>query len=205
VADLLANQIRHDILFAILPVGLSLSTSFLEKQYGGSPAYLSEALDKLTQQGFIKLNENRIHQVIKAKSNSSDYITQERISLECTALETSIKNGNIHWYAMIVSAHKSWLDSCEQSQQDPLNSALDFEENIKLFHQKLLSACGSAVLIAQQEKLFQQGRPLRITILQSPETNLADYMQRAKALVTHILAKDVRQAKIALEKLINFT
>ena len=205
VADLLAEQMRHDILFAILPVGLILSTDFLEKQYGGSPAYLIEALQKLYQQGFVTLNEDHNYQVNKARKNNSQCIIQERVKLETIGLETSIKNGNIHWYVMVLSAHNNWLDSCRSTQQAPQYAAVDFEENIKLFHQKLISACGSASLMSQQEKLYQQTRSLRVAILQSPDTNLEEYAQLAEKLMSHILAKEIQPSITTLEKLINFT
>jgi len=205
IADLLVEQIRHDILFAILPVGLILSTSFLEKQYGGSPTYLIEALHKLKQQGLVTLNEQRHYQVSKASNENSQCIIQERVKLESIGLETSIKNGNIHWYAMILSAHNNWLDSCRSTQQAPQCAAVDFEENIKLFHQKLISACGSKSLMSQQDKLYQQTRSLRVAILQSPDTNLEEYAQLAKKLMAHILAKEIQPSITTLEKLINFT
>jgi DNA-binding GntR family transcriptional regulator len=205
VADLLVEQIRHDILFAILPEGLTLSTSFLEKQYGGSPAYLIEALQKLKLQGLVILNEQRNYQVSKASNKNSHCIIQERIKLESIGLETSIKNGNIHWQAMILTAHNHWLDSCKLTQQDPKCAAVDFEENIKLFHQKLISACGSTSLMSQQDKLYQQTRSLRVAKLQSPDTNLEEYAQIAKTLMTQILAKEIQPSITTLEKLINFT
>jgi len=205
VADLLVEQIRHDILFAILPVGLTLSTGLLEKQYGGSPAYLIEALQKLKQEGFVTLNDQRNFQVSNASNENSQCVTQERVKLESIGLETSIKNGNIHWYAMITSAHNNWLDSCKSTQKNPQCAAVDFEENIKLFHQKLISACGSTSLISQQDKLYQQTRSLRVAILQSPDTNLEEYTQLAKKLMTHIFAKEIKQSLSTLEKLINFT
>jgi len=204
VADLLVEQIRHDILFAILPVGLILSTNFLKKQYGGSPAYLIEALQKLKQQGFVTLNDQRNYQVSKASNENSQCIIQERVKLESIGLETSIKHGNIHWYAMVLSAHNNWLDSCECTRQAPQYAAVDFEENIKLFHQKLISACGSTSLMSQQDKLYQQTRALRVAILQSPDTNLEEYALIAKKLMTHILAKEIQPSLTALEKLINF-
>lgn len=204
IADLLVNQIRHDIIFGILATDLLLDIPFLTTLYGGSPPFLNEALERLESEGFLKLTPQRFYKVLKPINIDTRSIQHSRVNIECKGLERSLKNGNIHWHGMVLQAHKNWNDSCQLVIQDPLQFALDFEENIRLLHKKMISACGCNRIISQQEKLFQQGRLLRISVIENPNTNLKIYSELANQLVAFILDKDIKAAKIALERLIYY-
>ncbi|NQZ33272.1 MAG: hypothetical protein HRU06_18540 [Oceanospirillaceae bacterium] len=204
IADLLVSQIRHDILFGILATDLILDTKFLSIQYGGSTSYLIEALERLEDEGFLKLTPQLLYQVMRPINNDTSYVLESRVEIECEGIEKSINNGNIHWHGMVIQAHKSWIDSCTSATLDPRQFALDFEENIRLLHRKIISACGCTRIINQQEKLFQQGRLLRISVIENPDTNLKAYALLASDLVSFILDKDIKAAKIALERLIYY-
>ena len=203
VTDLLVNQIQHDILFAIIPENLIFTTQFLKSQYGGSTLFLNEALLRLQSEGLVKLYSKNTYQVVRPHLSETTSNLKNRVSIESEGLAKSILNGNIHWHGMVLHAHKNWIDSCNLAIDEPRIYALDFEENIRLFHQKLISACGSLVLIAQQEKLFQQGRQLRLAAIQNPTVDLKSYTTLMQALMEDILSQEIQSCHASLEKLIH--
>ena len=99
------EHIKKDIIYGNLAPGSKLKLDGLKKQYDASVSTLRETLNRLSSDGFVEAAEQRGFFVRSVSREDLAEIANLRILLECSALKTSIENGNADWEGNLVAAH----------------------------------------------------------------------------------------------------
>lgn len=148
--------IRADILFGRLKPGQKLKLDRLRDDYGASVSTLREILNRLSSEGLVVAEGQRGFEVAPVSVENLKEIAALRLLLEVHALEQSFAAGDVEWEGRVVAAHHK-LASMERRMkggdltQTELWKRYDWE-----FHQALISACGSSVLMDTHAAIFDK-------------------------------------------------
>jgi DNA-binding GntR family transcriptional regulator len=150
------RQIRTDVIFGRLPPGQKLKLERMKERYGTSVGTLRELLTRLSSEGLIVAEGMRGFEVPPVSGSNLREIAELRLLLEQHALQRSFAAGDMEWEGRVVAAHHK-LSSIEKRA---LAGDLDVVEMWKLydwqFHQALISACGSRVLMETHGGVFDK-------------------------------------------------
>lgn len=154
LASTVYQRLRDDILNSQLKPGHKLRLQALTKNYqvGNSP--LREALNRLLSNGMVVREENRGFRVSPATVSELKDLIRTRCWLEEIALRESIKNATDEYDENIVLAFHR-LSRVKPSK----NCSYASEEQEKRhfeFHQALLTACDSNILLGYCAQLHEQ-------------------------------------------------
>lgn len=150
------RRLRSDIISGRLPPAQRLKLDAVKESYGVSISTLRELLNRLTSEGLIVAESARGFEVAPVSPENFREIAQLRLLLESHALERSFAAGDMEWEGRVVAAHHK-LATLERRaanggpRDDELLKRYDCE-----FHQALLSACGSRVLLEAHAAIFDK-------------------------------------------------
>lgn len=140
--------------------GKRLKPDELRHDYGCSASAMREILFRLSCGGFVDFEEQRGFRVPDATMERLLEIRNMRVLIEVEAARLSIARGDMEWEARLNAAHHKLAHveaKMHQSQQLREQIAIwtkfDWE-----FHDTLISACGSQMLIDAVHNLFFQYR-----------------------------------------------
>lgn len=150
------RRIRSDILFGRLKPGQKLRLEQLKTDYGASISALREVLNRLSSEKLVLAEEQRGFEVAPVSIKNLREISALRLLLEAHALEQSFAAGDVEWESRVLAAHHK-LASMEQR----MRAGDDHEVEVwKLydwqFHQTLISACGSRMLMETHGAVFDR-------------------------------------------------
>lgn len=154
LASLVYQELLEDILEGKLKPGHKLRLQVLKDQYkvGNSP--LREALNRLSANGMVIREENRGFRVSPASVAELQELVTTRCWLEEIAIRESIKNGDDAYDERIVLAFHR-LSRITPNEDGTWDSP-EQENRHREFHQALLSACGSSILLGYCSELHEQ-------------------------------------------------
>lgn len=156
VGETLFRRIRGDIISGDLKPGKKLTLDRLRDQYGASVSTLREVLNRLTTEDLVVAEGQRGFEVAPATRAGLREIGDLRLLLECHALDLSFAAGDLEWEGRVVAAHHK-LAAIERQllegnrQRTPEWIAYDWA-----FHNALISACGSRLLIKTHGSVFDR-------------------------------------------------
>lgn len=191
------RRIRTDIIFGRAAPGQRLRLERLKDDYGVSVSTLREILNRLASEGLVVAEGQRGFEVSPVSIQNLKEIAALRMLLEEHALEQSFAAGDMDWEGRIVSAHHK-LASMERrmSEGDREHTELwkryDWE-----FHQALISACGSQVLMETHAAIFDKYLRYQMIALSFRGEIAA---QEHKLLLDSALSRDAATAKATLER-----
>lgn len=154
LASSVYNELLEDILEGRLKPGHKLRLQALKDHYkvGNSP--LREALNRLSANGMVIREENRGFRVSPASVAELQELVTTRCWLEEIAIRESIKNGDEAYDERIVLAFHR-LSRITPNEDGSWDSP-EQEQKHREFHQALLSACGSGILLRYCAELHEQ-------------------------------------------------
>lgn len=202
VVNLLADQVRRDISFGVLPPDTKLKIEELRGRYGGSAHSLREALRLLSNEGLVEATAQRGFRVSSATLDDQQDIMRLRREIETTGLRWAMEHGDLQWEGRIMAAQHALKAITAQLQQDPTGFALDWDEANRHFHATLIEASRSPRLMEIQNSLFEQSRRFRLAALRESQIDFDATLTTIDGLVTAILAKQENEAVSILQKLI---
>ncbi|RWY38457.1 GntR family transcriptional regulator [Falsigemmobacter intermedius] len=191
VGEGLYHRLRGDIIQGRLAPGAKLRLEQLRESYGVAASTLREALSRLASDGFVLAEGQRGFQVAPISAEGLHEIAGLRLLLEEHALARSFTRGNLEWESQVIAAHHR-LDSHEERLEagDRSDIALWREADWR-FHQELISACGSAVMMQTHAEVFDKYlRYQMIALAFRVEASRAEH----RALCEAALARDVSGA-----------
>lgn len=150
------RRLRADIVSGRLAPSQRLKLEVIKEAYGVSISTLRELLNRLTSEGLIVAESARGFEVAPVSPEHFRETANLRLLLESHALERSFAAGDMEWEGCVVAAHHK-LASMESraangdARDDELLKRYDSE-----FHQTLLSACGSKVLLEAHAAIFDK-------------------------------------------------
>jgi DNA-binding GntR family transcriptional regulator len=186
------RRLRADIISGRLAPSQRLKLEVIKEAYGASVSTLRELLNRLTSEGLIVAESARGFEVAPVSPENFREIANLRQLLECYALDRSFAAGDMEWEGRVVAAHHK-LASIESRianggpRDDELLKRYDWE-----FHQALLSACGSKVLLETHGAVFDRYlRYLMIAVIFRAEAAPREHRQ----LLDCALRRDAAAAK----------
>jgi DNA-binding GntR family transcriptional regulator len=192
------EAIRHDILYAELQPGAPLRLRFLTERYGCGASPIREALNQLASEGWVRRFDRRGFFVATTSPDEFQDILTNRCFLEGEALRRSIAQGDAAWEEAVLLAHHRMkrVPRSESSRNNRIDP--EWERAHKRFHMSLLSGCGSRILLAFCDKLYDLNIRYRFEARQSSRRSrtVSDEHDRIKELV---LLRDTDAAVEALK------
>lgn len=192
VAENSYKRIRADIIFGRLAPGQKLKLEKLKETYDTSVSTLREILNRLASEGLVVAEGQRGFHVASMSSIDLKEIAALRLLLETHALEQSFARGDVDWEARLVSAHyklarmESIMASGDTSQTE------DWKRYDWEFHQALISACGSRLLMETHAAIFDKYLRYQMVALSYRGKIAADEHKR---LLDAALERDQETAK----------
>jgi DNA-binding GntR family transcriptional regulator len=196
VGELAYQRIRSDIIFGNARPGQKLKLDRLKEKYDAGISTLREILTRLASEGFVIAEGQKGFQVAPVSVADLREIADLRLLLEGYALEQSFGAGDLEWEGEVVAAYHI-LNHMEQRMRDGDRSET---ENWKRydweFHQALISACGSQVLMDTHGAVFDKYLRYQMIAL-SYRGDIA--AEEHRQLLDLALARDARNAVQVLE------
>lgn len=150
------RRIRSDIIFGRLAPGQKLRLDGLRDTYGASISTLREILNRLSSEGLVLAEGQRGFEVAAVSVENLTEIAELRLLLETHALEESFAAGDMDWEGRVVAAHHK-LATLERRMRDGDRSETELWKRYDWeFHQALISACGSKVLMDTHAGIFDK-------------------------------------------------
>lgn len=140
--------------------GQKVRAEHLRQEFGCSASTIREALFRLSTLGLVEFQEQRGFRVPEKSARLLHELTHMRVLLEAEGTAMSIRRGGVAWEARLTAAHHQ-LSHLEMR----LHGTDDHEPFIDLwfaaerqFHETLISACGSEVLISTHQQIYGRFR-----------------------------------------------
>ncbi|MBO9126695.1 MULTISPECIES: GntR family transcriptional regulator [unclassified Rhizobium] len=156
IAESSYRRIRADIIFGRLAPGQKLKLDALKESYETSISTLREVLNRLSSEGLVLAEGQRGFQVCPVSITDLKEIAALRLLLETHALEQSFAQGDMEWEARLVSAHYKLASLERLMATGDASRAEDWKRYDWEFHQALISACGSKLLIETHSVIFDK-------------------------------------------------
>jgi len=140
-------QLRDDILRARLKPGEKLRVGELCDRYGYSSTPVREALMLLAAEDFVRSEEMRGFFVAAASPEEFLELTETRCMVEDVALRRSIEEGDDDWEARLVVAFHRLARGARPAGGERFDLNPDWVRRHNEFHDALIGACGSRLII----------------------------------------------------------
>ncbi|WP_307147793.1 GntR family transcriptional regulator [Rhizobium tibeticum] len=197
VAESGYRQIRSDIIFGRLAPGQKLKLENLKGTYETSVSTLREILNRLTSEGLVVAEGQRGFEVARVSIADLKEIAALRLLLEEHALEQSFEQGDVEWEARLVSAHYKLARMEAVMASGDSSKAEDWKRYDWEFHQALISACGSRLLMETHSAVFDKYLRYQMVAL-SYRGGVAE--QEHRQLLEVALQRDSKTAKKILQR-----
>ncbi|MBI1245095.1 MAG: FCD domain-containing protein [Alphaproteobacteria bacterium] len=165
VADVAYRRIRADILSGRLKPSEKLRLDRLKLDYEASVSTLREILNRLASERLVVAEGQRGFQVAPVSVANMKEIAALRLLLECDAIEKSFQAGDVEWEARVVAAHHKLARFEERMARGEREASETWKRYDWQFHQALISACGSKVLIDAHAAVFDKYLRYQMTAL----------------------------------------
>ncbi|MBB3412074.1 DNA-binding GntR family transcriptional regulator [Rhizobium sp. BK316] len=197
VAESGYRQIRADIIFGRLAPGQKLKLENLKGTYETSVSTLREILNRLTSEGLVVAEGQRGFEVAGVSVADLREIAALRLLLEEHALEQSFEQGDVEWEAQLVSAHYKLARMEKVMASGDTSQAEDWKRYDWEFHQALIAACGSRLLMETHSAVFDKYLRYQMVAL-SYRGGVAE--EEHKQLLEAALQRDSKTAKTILQR-----
>jgi DNA-binding GntR family transcriptional regulator len=147
VGEVAYRRIRADIVLGRLTPGQKLTLERMKDAYGTSVSTLRELFNRLASEGLVLAEGSRGFQVSAISRDNLREIAAMRELLEGHALELSFRQGDIEWEGRVVAAHHKLAAMERQMAAGDASPPEVWRRYDWAFHQALISACGSRVLL----------------------------------------------------------
>ncbi len=156
IAESAYRKIRSDIVFGRLPPGKKLKLERLKADYGASVSTLREILNRLHSERLVVAEGQKGFEVAPVSIANLREIAALRQLLECRALEQSFRAGDMEWEGRVVAAHHRLARMEDRMAQGDRSHTEEWKRYDWQFHQALISACGSKMLIDNHAAVFDK-------------------------------------------------
>ena len=156
IGDNAYRRIRADIVFGRLQPGRKLKLDKLKADYGASVSTLREILNRLHSERLVVAEGQKGFEVAPVSIANLREVAALRQLLEGRALEQSFRAGDMDWEARVVAAHHRLSRMEERMAQGDRTGTEEWKQYDWQFHQALISACGSKMLIDTHAAVFDK-------------------------------------------------
>ena len=147
------RQLRIDIVSGRLAPGTKLSFAALTSRYRLGVSPLREALCQLVGERLVTLESQRGFRVAPVSVTELVDVVAARRHIEVHAFELSIRNGDADWRAQLECAtHRFAAVAAKVGDRRPIDEK--WESLHRAFHFALIGACGSPLLLAFCQQIY---------------------------------------------------
>jgi DNA-binding GntR family transcriptional regulator len=150
------RRLRADIIFGRLAPSQRLRLERLKEDYGVGVSTLREVLSRLQSERLVVAEGQKGFAVAPVSAVNLKEVAALRQLLECRALEQSFRAGNVEWEAGVVAAHHRLAHMEARMAAGDRSETELWKQYDWQFHQALISACGSRMLIANHAAVFDK-------------------------------------------------
>ena len=150
------RRLRTDIIFGRAKPGQKLRLDRLKDSYGASISTLRELLNRLASEGLVMAEGQRGFEVSPVSVDNLREIADLRLLLETHALKQSFAAGDMEWEGRVVAAHHKLASMERLMEKGERAQTENWKRYDWEFHQALISACGSAVLMETHAGIFDK-------------------------------------------------
>ena len=154
LASSVYSTLKGDIITGKLKPGHKLRLQVLKEDYNVGNSPLREALNRLSANGMVMREENKGFKVSTASVKELEELIRTRCWLEDIALRESIKNGDDEYDERIVLAAHRLSRAANKSENG--YSTPEHQNLHREFHQSILAACNSSILLQYCSQLQDQ-------------------------------------------------
>lgn len=190
------RRLRADVIAGRLAPGLKLGLEGLRRIYGAGVGTLREALTRLASEGLVLAEGQRGFSVAPVSIEEFAEIADLRLLLEQHAIRDSFAAGDLDWEGRVVGAHHKLAVMERRLLAGEAAAPLLWKRCDLEFHQALIGACGSAVLLETFAAAYD--RYLRYQMVGVVFRGAVAAGQHA-ALLAAALARDADRACTVLE------
>lgn len=156
ISDKAYEKIRRDIIVGRLRPGEKLKLERLKSTYGVSVSTLREILNRLSSERLVLAEGQKGFEVSPVSIADLKEVAALRQLLECHALEQSFKAGDVEWEGAVVAAHYRLAQMEKRMAKGETSVTEAWKTYDWQFHQALISACGSKLLIETHAAVFDK-------------------------------------------------
>ena len=150
------QRIRHDIIFGRLLPGRKLKLDRLKDDYGVGVGTLREILNRLQSERLVVAEGQKGFEVAPVSITNLREIAALRQLLEGRALQQSFRAGGMDWEGRVVAAHHRLSRLEARMAHGDRSCTEEWKQYDWQFHQALISACGSRMLIETHAAVFDK-------------------------------------------------
>lgn len=194
------EQLRRDIISLKLPPGSKLPIRDLCARYEVAMSAIREALNRLTQDGLVRLVDQRGFTVTPVSLDDLNDLTRARHWLNEKALRESLANGSLEWEERVLLAYHrmSRTPRFASAQDSTVNP--DWDAAHRTFHAALISACGSSWLLNFCEQLFDAADRYRALSRTVDRTRSDDHKEICDAVISRDVERAVELLRAHIER-----
>lgn len=194
------SRLRGDIIACRLAPGHKLRLETLREQYGVGVSTLREILNRLASESLVEAEGQKGFAVAAASAQDLREIADLRLLLESHALRLSFTLGDLEWEGRVVAAHHKLAATEKRLLAGQERHTVNWVRYDFAFHNALISACGSQVLLDLHAAIFD--RFLRYHMLAASFRG-GGVVDDHKSLFDMALARDIDGALAMLARHVN--
>jgi GntR family carbon starvation induced transcriptional regulator len=194
LADRTYQELRQALVRGEFAPGARLRIDELARRFAVSSSPLREALNRLSQQGLVRILENRGFRVAPLTAEGVSDLARVRLLVECEALRDSIAHGDDSWEARAVGAGHALALAERRLGNEARALDDDWSARHRGFHLSLYAACTSPLLLDLVGVLFDNAERYRRWAArhrQAPRRKHDEHQQLLAAVVSRDADKAV--------------
>jgi GntR family carbon starvation induced transcriptional regulator len=199
LASTVYEQLREDILSAILLPGEKLRMEALRERYKIGVSPLREALNRLVMQGLVTQADQKGFRVSSVSVDELQELTRTRRLINEVALRESMLHGDAAWEEGVVLAYHRLLRATttriSQAERDRMH---------RDFHRALIAGCGSRQILHFSELLSEQARRYQMLSI-SKAASPRDGAEEHRLIMEAVVARDAKRAVRLMNDHVNLT
>lgn len=149
-------RLRADIIAGRLAPRQKLRLETLRQQYGVGISTLREILNRLASESLVIAEGQKGFAVAPATAQDLREIADLRLLLESHALRLSFAHGDLEWEGRVVAAHHKLAATEDRLLAGHERHTVNWVRYDFAFHNALISACGSSVLLDLHAAIFDR-------------------------------------------------
>lgn len=204
LAERAYRELRQALVRGEFAPGDRLRLDELARKFGVSSSPIREALNRLSEQGLVRILENRGFRVAPLTAEGVSDLARVRQLVECEALRDSIRHGDDAWEMQVVAAGHALALSERRLGNEARSLDDDWSRRHRNFHQSLYAACTSPLLLELADILFDNAERYRRWAAhhrQAPRRKHDEHQQ----LLSAVVARDTDKAVALLRTHISRT
>lgn len=156
IGDATYSRLREDIIACRLMPEHKLRLEALKESYGVGISTLREILNRLASEALVVAEGQKGFAVAPATAQDLREIADLRLLLESHALQLSFAHGDLEWEGRVVAAHHKLAATEKRLLAGQEKHTVNWVRYDFAFHNALISACGSRVLLDLHASIFDR-------------------------------------------------